>query len=70
MHGYRPRSNRVKNENRDVLGDSYNILHRKTNSYFQLLNVFGVNEICQSEIHTAKSLVHKVEINTGVLISP
>jgi len=51
MQGYRPRKKRVKNENRDVLGDSHNILHRRTNPYCHLLNVFGVNEFCQSEIH-------------------
>jgi hypothetical protein len=55
--GYQPRSNMVKDENGDLLGDSHNILNRLKNTFSQLLNVYRVNDIRQREIYTAKKLV-------------
>jgi hypothetical protein len=46
----------VKDENGDLLADSYNILNRWKN-YFQLLNVYRVSDVRQIEIHTAEPLV-------------
>jgi hypothetical protein len=55
--GYRPRSNLVKDENGDLLADSYNILNRWKNYFSQLLNVHRVRDVRQIEIHTAEPLV-------------
>ena len=69
MHGYRPSSNWVKNTNRDVLGDCHNILYRRTNPLCHSLNVYGVNDFCQTEIHTAKPAINKFEINIENIIT-
>jgi hypothetical protein len=45
----------AKEENGDLLADSHSILNRWTNC--QLLNVHGVNDVRQTEIHTAEPLV-------------
>jgi hypothetical protein len=51
--GYQPRPNIVKAENGNLLADSNSILNRWKNYFFQLLNVHGVNDLRQTEIHTA-----------------
>jgi hypothetical protein len=43
--GYQPRNNLVKDENGDLLADSYNILNRWKNYLSQLLNVHNINEV-------------------------
>ena len=56
-NGYQPRSNIVKDDKGDLLADSHNILARWRNHFCQLLDVHGVNDIRQSEIHTAEPVV-------------
>jgi hypothetical protein len=48
--GYRRRSDLRKDENGDLLEDSYNILNRWKNCC-QLLNVLGINDVRQTELH-------------------
>jgi hypothetical protein len=55
--GYQPRNNVVKDENGDLVADSHSILARWRNHFFQLLNVHRVNDVRQTEIHTAEPLV-------------
>jgi hypothetical protein len=50
-------TNMVKEENGDLLADSCSILNRWKNYFCQLLNVHGVNDVRQTEIHTAEPLV-------------
>jgi hypothetical protein len=52
--GYQPRNNVVKDENGDLVADSHSILARCWNHFFQILNVHGVNDVRQAEIHTAE----------------
>jgi hypothetical protein len=40
-----------------LVTDSYNILSRWRNHPSQLLNIHGVNDVRQTEIHTAEPLV-------------
>jgi hypothetical protein len=54
---YQPGTNIVKAENGDLLADSHRILNRWKNYFYQLLNVHGVNDVRQTEIHTAELLV-------------
>ena len=55
--GFQSRTNIVKNEKGDLVADPYSILARWRNYFSQLLNVHGVNEVRQTEIHTAEPLV-------------
>jgi hypothetical protein len=55
--GYQPRSNIVKDENDDLLSNCHSILNRWKNSFCQLFNVHGVNDVRQTEMHTAEPLV-------------
>jgi hypothetical protein len=57
MKGYQPGTNMVKQENGDLLADSHSILNRWKNYFCQLLNIHGVNDVRQTEIHTAESLL-------------
>ena len=41
----------------DLVTDSHSIFARWRNHFSQLLNIHGVNDVRQSEIHTAESLV-------------
>jgi hypothetical protein len=54
---YQPRTNMVKEENGDLLANSHSILNRWKSYFCQLLNVHGVNDVRQTEIHTAEPLV-------------
>ena len=47
----------MKDEKGDLIADSQSILVGWRNYFFQLLNVHGVNDIRQTEIHTAEPLV-------------
>jgi hypothetical protein len=51
------RTNLVKYKNDDLLADSHNILNRWKNYFCQLLNVHGVKNVRQTDIHTAESSV-------------
>ena len=55
--GYQPRTNIVKDEKGDLVTDCHSILARWRNHFSQLLNVHGVNNVRQTEIHTAEPLV-------------
>ena len=55
--GYQPRTNIVKNEKCDLVTVFHSIFGRWRKIFFQLLNVHGVNDVRQREIHTAEPLV-------------
>jgi hypothetical protein len=55
--GYHARTNVVKDEKSDLVAHSHSVLARWRNHFFQLMNVHGVNEVRQTEIHTAEPLV-------------
>jgi len=54
---YQPRTRIVQDEKGDLVADSCSILARWRNHFFQLLNIHGVNDIRQTEIHTGEPLV-------------
>jgi hypothetical protein len=45
------------NEMGDWVADPYSIVARWSNYFFQLLNVLEVNDVSQTQIHTAEPLV-------------
>jgi hypothetical protein len=55
--GYQPRSIIVKDKKGDLIADSHSIMAKWRNNFFQLLNVHGVNDVKNAEIHTAEPLV-------------
>ena len=56
--GYQPRTNVVvKDERGDLVAVTYSILASWRNYFSQLLDVHGVNDVRQTEIHTAEPLV-------------
>jgi hypothetical protein len=70
--GYQPRINIIKDENGNLLPDPQNILNRWKNFFNQLLNVHGVRDVRQMDIHTAEPLVPEpclveLEIAIGIL---
>jgi hypothetical protein len=72
--GYLPRINITKDENGNLLADPQNVLNRWKNFFNQVLNVHGVHDVRQMNIHTAEPLVPEpslveVEIATGKLKS-
>ena len=54
---YQPWTNIVKDDKGDLVADSHGTLARWRNYFSQLLNVHGVNDVRQTEIHTAEPLV-------------
>ena len=60
--GYQPIIDIVNDEKGDLVADSHSILARWRNSFAQLLNVHGVNEIGQAETHTAELLVPETSV--------
>jgi hypothetical protein len=57
--GYQPRNNTVKDEKANLFADSHSILARWRTHFSHLLNTHGVNDVRQTEIHTAELLVPK-----------
>ena len=55
--GYQPRTNIVKDEKVDLDADCHNIWARWGNHFSQLLNMHGFNDVRQTELHTAETLV-------------
>jgi hypothetical protein len=55
--GYQPRTLTVKDDKGDLIADSHSTMAMWRNHYSQLLNVHGVSEVRQAEIHTAEPLV-------------
>ena len=56
-NGYQPRTVIVKDEKGDLVAEAHSIMASWRNYLFQLLNVHGVNDVRQAEIHTAEPLV-------------
>ena len=54
---YQPRTRIVKDEKGDLVADSQSIMARWRNYISQILNVQGVSDVRQAEIHTAEPLV-------------
>jgi hypothetical protein len=72
--GYQPRINIIKDKNGNLLADPQNVLNRWKNFFNQVLNVHGVHDVRQMDIHTAEPLVPEpglveVEIAIGKLKS-
>jgi hypothetical protein len=55
--GYQTRTNVVKDENGDLVADSHSLLARWRKHFSQPLNVYGVNDVRQTEVHTAEPLM-------------
>jgi len=55
--GYQPRAIIVKDEKGDLVADFHSIMARWKKYFSQLLNVHGVNNVRQAEIHTTEPLV-------------
>ena len=55
--GYQPRTNTVKDDKGDLVAYSHSILSRWRNYFSQILNIYGVNDVRQTEIYTAEPLV-------------
>jgi hypothetical protein len=55
--GYQPRTNVVEHEEGDLIGKSHSTLAGWRNHFSQLLNIHGVNDGRQTEVHTAEPLV-------------
>ena len=55
--GYQPRTNIEKDDKGDLVADSHSILARWRNYFSQILNVHGINDVRQTEIHTGEPLV-------------
>jgi len=53
---YQPRTNIENGDKSDLFADSQRILARWRKYFFQLMNVQGVNDVRQREIHTAEPL--------------
>jgi hypothetical protein len=56
---YQPRTDIVKNENGDLLTDSHSILNRRKDYFCQLLNIHDINNVGQTQMHTAEQSVLK-----------
>jgi hypothetical protein len=72
--GYQPRINIITDENGNLLADLQNVLNRWKHFFNQVLNVHGVHDVRQMDIHTAEPLVSEpslvlVEIAIGKLKS-
>jgi len=52
-------TNKVIDDKGDLDADSHSILARWRNYFSQILNIHGVNDIMQTELHTAEPLVHE-----------
>ena len=55
--GYQPRTRIVKDVIGYLVADSHSIMARWRNYFLQILNVHGVSDVRQEEIHTAEPLV-------------
>ena len=55
--GYQPRTNRVEDEKGDLFTDCHSTFASWRKHFSQLLNVHGVNDVRQTEIHTAEPIM-------------
>jgi hypothetical protein len=58
--GYQPKTNIVKDDKGVLVADSHSILARWRKYFSQLLNVYGVNDVRQTEIHMEEPLVSEL----------
>jgi hypothetical protein len=61
--GYQPRTDIIKDAKGDLVADSHSILARWRNYFSQLLNVHGVSDVKQAEIHTAEPLLPEPSVS-------
>jgi hypothetical protein len=71
---YQPRINIIKDKNGNLLADPQNVSNRWKNFFNRVLNVHGVHDVRQVDVHTAEPLVPEpslveVEIAIGKLKS-
>jgi hypothetical protein len=67
--GYQPRINIKKDENSNLLANPQIFLNMWKNLFNQVLNVHGVHDVRQMDIHTAEPLVPEpglVEVEIGI----
>jgi len=57
MKVYQPRTNRVRDEKGDLVTDIHSILATWRSHFSQLFDVNGVNDVRQTEIHTAELIL-------------
>ena len=57
IKGYQPRTKIVKDERGDLVADPHIIMAKWRNYFSQILNVHGISDVRQAEIHTAEPLV-------------
>jgi hypothetical protein len=57
--GYLPKTDSVEDEKGDLVTYFHSILARWRKHFSQLLNVQGVNDVMQTEIHTGEPVVPK-----------
>jgi hypothetical protein len=57
--GYQPRTSIGKDESGNLFADSHGILSRWKNFFYQLLNVHGISDVRQTEMHTVHPFVHE-----------
>jgi hypothetical protein len=55
--GYQPRTNIVEDKKGDLVSDYHSILARWRNHFSQLLNIHGVNDVRETNIHATEPLV-------------
>jgi len=55
--GYQPRTNIVEDDKGDLVADSHSNLAKWRYHFSQLLNIHGVNDVRETNIHTAEPLV-------------
>jgi hypothetical protein len=72
--GYQPRMNIIKDENGNLLADPQSVLNRWKNFFNQVLNIHGVHDVKQMNIHMTEPFVPEcslieVEITIGKLKS-
>jgi hypothetical protein len=60
--GYQSRINFTKDDNGNLLADPQIVLNRWKNFFKQVLNVHGVHDVRQMDIHTAEPLVPELSL--------
>jgi hypothetical protein len=60
--GYQPRINTVKDKNGNLLADPQSVLNKWKNVFNQVLNVRGVHDVRQMDIHTTEPLVPELSL--------
>jgi hypothetical protein len=66
--GYQPRINIIKDENGNLLADSQSDLNRWKNFFNQVLNVHGVHDVRQKNIHVAEPFTPEPSLSKWKLL--